>query len=254
MNFNPRNRYTPLSKINTNLKSNTLNSLKINAKKSSEDWETAQWQNIPVVVQEAIASLLENQNKLADQVEILEKKLTQQAEKVKEEHIERDERITEIVTKLGDEVQDIQEEMKSAKLDSEEGLNVKLRKFVLSSEMDRKIKEINERVDKTNKMMKNKMGNEEFQRVLERLETQDLELKRKLEEKADELELLSQKDDLEKLLMVQMQKLGKLISENAIKTLRNSKEIMKRVDEKTIHRLLSSKIEAVKIIRETLKG
>jgi hypothetical protein len=249
MNFNPPNRYNPLTKINQNITNSVSQTSSKKKSISTEEWETTQWQNIPEVVQRAIASLLENQNRLTDQVGILEKKLTQQMEKETEKQVSQQERITDIVSKLGDEVQEMQQTMKSHQMDSQEGVNIKLRKFVLTSELERKIKEIHERIDKTNKIVKSRVGNEEFQRVKERFETEDLGLKRRMEEKADELDLISQKEDLERLIMDQMQKMGKLISENAIKVLRNSKEITKRVDEKMIHRLLANKIEAVRLIR-----
>ena len=205
------------------------------------------WQNIPEVVRKAISSLLDNQNQLTDKIEQLEQRIARRVNEAQESTVERQEKITRVVSKLGDQVQGLEHSLKGASLDLSEQYNLKLRKFVLCSELDSKLKDIHERIDKGNKTLKGRITSEEFQRAIERVDTQAQQVKRRLQEKADELDLEGLKDDLERLVSAQMQKMGKLVAENSVKILRNKKEITKKVAEKAFHQLLSSKLEVVRV-------
>ena len=222
MNFNKSH---PLTQMSQNSSSNLLSSLKNPKKKEKSilDSDISLWQNIPDVIQRAVASLLENQNNLTDKLKAMEKKQIKEKTLIEEARITREERLTEIVSQLGEEVQNLKHGLKSQNLENEEGINFKLRKFVLGSEMEMRVKDLQDRIEKNSKMLKLRVDREEFRKSVDSLENGQNETTRKLQEKVDELELMAQKDDLERLISSQMQKVGKLISDNSIKILRNSK-------------------------------
>lgn len=218
-----------------------------------EDSEASKWQNIPDVIQRAIGTLLENQNRLTDKLGELEQQSQEQKSRLQEAETRAEEKAKRVVAGLEEEVRSLKEQLKLASLDGQEQLNFKLRKFVLNSELEQKMRGVKERVDKVAEIVRGRVDHDEFQKALEKLERSQVETRRQLQNKADQLDLGSQKDDLEHLLSVQIQKIGKLVADNSIKILRNSKDLMKKVGEKKMQRELSGKLEAVGVTRATWK-
>jgi hypothetical protein len=247
----------PFTQKNLNLSQSLKNPLKKTYHFSKidsliEDSELGKWQNIPEIIQKAIGTLLENQNKLVQKMETLEAKSLMQ-EKVIQGEINKS-KSYDYVKQLEDEVTLVKEQVRLRDLENEEKMKLRFRKFVLTSEFDDKIKQVQGSMDSLSKKVKERVDQEEFIRSQEKIHAKQEELRRQVKEKVDQLDLMSQKDELEELVVKQMQKMGKMVSENSMKILRNSKDLMKKMEEKNVLRVMSTKLEVVSMIREIWKG